>query len=333
MKKTLVALSVLAAASAQAGIEVYNQDGVTVNLKGDIEVTYQNSEDSKSMTQQIEDADFGFDVRYAINDQVSFGGYWEFDGSKHNNAEDTKNGDTYVALYTKDYGSIKAGRLCTAIDDAGIGNDYQFGVNSFFDASTTECGDEGLRYDYDNGQVYATVGYIQNKLAEQADPTAVATYGKETVSTGTQGEDNAYLDGKLGVRVADFDFTAFYADSEKVESNADYTLLGLEARFGGVENLNLSAAYYTVDADLNGTKADNDTIALAADYTLGEWVLGTGYSSSDHDTANNDESVWFVNAGYALAPNTTAYVEFANVDADTEKFNEDLAAIGVKASF
>lgn len=322
MKKTLVALSVLAAASAQAGIEVYNQDGVTVNLKGDIEVTYQNSTKSKSMTQQIEDADFGFDVRYAINDQVSFGGYWEFDGSQSNNSEATKNGDTYVALYTKDFGSIKAGRLCTAIDDAGIGNDYQFGLNSFFDEADFACGDEGLRYDYDNGQVYGTVGVIQQKLVNGSN-----------ASSGTQGNDNTYYDGKLGVRVADFDFTAFYAQTEEVAANTDYQLLGLEARFGGVENLNLSAAYYNVETEVSGTSGDVDTMALAADYTVGEWVLGTGYSSSEGEGDWEQDKV-FVNAGYALAPNTTAYVEFAKVDSDpVAEFNEDLAAIGVKASF
>lgn len=246
MKKTLVALSVLAAASAQAGIEVYNQDSVSVNLHGDIEVTYQNSKSSKSMTQQIEDADFGFDVRYAINDQVSFGGYWEFDGSQSNNSEATKNGDTYVALYTKDFGDIKVGRLCTAIDDAGIGNDYQFGLNSFFDGLDLACADEGLRYDYDNGTVYATVGYIQNKLVKGGNTA--------TPGLGSKADDEAYIDGKLGVRAAGFDFTLFAADTEVVDQKnqveKEYTLLGLEARFSGVENLNLSAAYYTLEEKL-----------------------------------------------------------------------------------
>ncbi|MDC5848219.1 porin [Vibrio europaeus] len=322
MKKTLVALSVLAAASAQAGIEIYNQDGVTVNLKGDIEVTYQNSRTSSSMTQQIEDADFGFDVRYAINDQVSFGGYWEFDGSYKNNAVDTKNGDTYVAVYTQDFGSLKVGRLCTAIDDAGIGNDYQFGVNGFFDATTFECGDEGLRYDYDNGTVYATVGYIQNKLGDNA------------ADNGTSGEDNSYIDGKLGVRVADFDFTVFYADSEVVADKKDNTLLGLEARFSGVENLNLSAAYYRVDHDETGSSFNNDTYAVAADYTVDKWVFGTGYSDTEFGATSQDESVVFINAGYAVAPNTTAYVELAKVDSDkTTVTNDNLATVGVKASF
>ncbi|MEX0336598.1 porin [Vibrio tubiashii] len=321
MKKTLVALSVLAAASAQAGIEIYNQDGVTVNLKGDIEVTYQNSKKSSSMTQQIEDADFGFDVRYAMNDQVSFGAYWEFDGSSSNNAEDTKNGDTYVALYTQDFGSFKVGRLCTAIDDAGIDNSDQFGVNAFFDNSDLACGDEALRYDYDNGSFYGTLAYRQNKLTGSTD-------------NATSGEDNSYIDAKAGYRVADFDFTVFYADAEQVSAKLDETLLALEVRYGGFENINLEAAYYNVDIDTAGTSHDNRTYAVAADYTLDKWTFSTGYSDTEYGVDKKDETVLFGNVAYALAPNTKAYVEIAKVDSDkTTIVNDNLAAIGVEASF
>ncbi|MFG0772918.1 porin [Vibrio plantisponsor] len=323
MKKTLLALAVLAAAgSAQAGIEIYNNEGVTVNLKGDIEITYQNSTKSASMSQQIEDADFGFDVRYAINDQVSFGAMWEFNGSDTNNEEWTKNGDNYVALYTADFGSIKLGRLCTAIDDIGIGNDYQFGIDAFFSSDTFECQDEAVRYDYDNGMFYATLGYVQNKLDVLND------------NPQNQGSDGDYIDAYAGVRVAGFDLKAIVADYDDDQANGtSNTLLGAEVAYGGIENLNLSVGYYTVDRTVANVNEDNDTWALAADYTMGKWNFGTGYSDSSSDVANSDSSRWFVNAGYALAPATTAYVEFAGVDSDETLANDNLAAIGVKASF
>jgi len=339
MKKTLLALAVLAAAgSAQAGIELYNQDGVTVNLKGDIEITYQNSIYSSSMSQQIEDADFGFDVRYAMNDQVSFGAMWEFNGSDSNNEEWTKNGDNWVALFTKDFGSIKFGRLCTAIDDIGIGNDYQFGIDSFFSKDTFECQDEAVRYDYDNGMFYATLGYVQNKIDGKV--------GKKNANdiAANQGSEGDYIDGYVGARFAGFDVKAIVADYDSDREVSELgtdgkslaisnTLFGLEAAYSGVENLNLSVGYYSVDRTQGTANQDNDTWALAADYTMGKWNFGTGYSDSSSDVANSDSSRWFVNAGYALAPATTAYVEFAGVDSDTTLANDNLAAVGVKASF
>jgi predicted porin len=81
MKKTLVALAVLAAGSAQAGIELYNQDKVTVSMTGDVEVVYlKKTDEGADFVQEIQDADFGFDTRYAVNDDLQIGAYWEFSG-------------------------------------------------------------------------------------------------------------------------------------------------------------------------------------------------------------------------------------------------------------
>ncbi|MEH0666263.1 porin [Vibrio scophthalmi] len=354
MKKTLVALAVLAAGSAQAGIEVYNQDGVTVNLKGDIEVVYvKDTAKDSEFTQEIQDADFGFDVRYAVNDEVSFGGYWEFDGATGDVTKGKSSsadvGDAYVALYTKSYGSIKFGRTCGALDDAGIASDYQFGVTSFFSNDSSFCGDEMVRYDFDNGAFYATLSLAQDEK-----------------NVDRMGADGSYFDGKLGYRVADFDFTAYFAQADlgaqsassewrkytaeeladgKVTSvtgeygivsidgkaQTDESLYGLEARFSGVENLNLGVAYYAVSVDPAGaSKVDSNVIALGVDYTIESVTLAAGYSTIDSDTKTAEYDSWFVNAGYGFAPNTTAYVEVGGNDKDN---SETGVAVGVKASF
>ncbi|NOH23562.1 porin [Vibrio europaeus] len=343
MKKTLVALSVLAAASAQAGIELYNQDGVSVSLKGDIEVQYANSFESSSMKQEIEDADFGFDVRYAVNDEVSVGGYWEFDGSTSSNASNAEAGDTYVAVYTQTYGSLKFGRLCTAIDDAGIGSDEVFGLKSFFSDSSA-CEDEGVRYDYDNGSFYATLGLLQDKHASNS-----------------LNEDSNYYDGRLGFRVADFDVSGFFAqgDVDKTVKNSsdvtvaelitDDSLLALELVYSGVENVTLEAAYYTTEQEVTkvsgvntlgsivGDKLEADTWAVAAGYTMGLYGFNAGYSSTDRtSTADRftvkDQTNWFANVTYAVAPSAKLYMEFAGQDVDGSD-NDNAFAIGAEASF
>jgi len=318
MKKTLVALSVLAASASAHAFDVYNQDGITVGLHGDVEVVYKNETTRSSFQQEIQDADFGFDVRYAVNDEVQFGGYWEFDGSKHTNAQETKNGDTYVAFYSQSYGSIKFGRLCTALDDAGIGSDFQYGISSFLDNEASPCADEAIRYDYDNGSFYGTVGFIQDKISSSVDAD-----GKNLAGT-----DVEYFDIKAGYRVADFDFTVFYGDVDQVAANSDETNLGLEARFSGIENLGLAVAYYAVDRDAANT--DNSTIALNAEYSMDKWTFAGGYSIADHDVKASEVDQWYVNAGYGIAPSTTAYAELGGDDAD----NSDVAlAVGIKASF
>ena len=325
MKKTLLALAVLAAGSAQAGFEVYNKDGVTVNMGGDIEVVYlKGTEKDSELKQEIQDADLNFDVRYAVNDDLQFGGYWEF-----TDVAQTE-GDAYVALYTNSMGSFKIGRTCAALDDAGIGSDYQYGIQSFFSNDSEFCGDEMIRYDIDTGKFYATAAVLQDKQGK-----------------GPIGTDGSYFDAKAGYRVADFDFTAFFGkadlqgttttDVEAVDAatgvvtttrtttklDSDESLLGLEGRYAGIKDVELAAAYYTLDSD--GT--DVDTIALAATYTMDKLVLAAGYSTTD---AATDRADYYINAGYGIAPSTTAYVEVAGTDLDD---SEMAFAMGVKAAF
>ena len=334
MKKTLVALSVLLAATSAQAFEVYNQDGVTVDLHGDIEVTYQNSFTDSSMSQQIEDADFGFDVRYAINEELSFGGYWAFDGSESNNAEVTRSGDVYVALYSKSYGSIKFGRLCTAVDDlGGITTDYQFDVNKLYEAGSDDvtCADEAIRYDYDNGSFYTTLGFVQDKLGHN-DLFAGTTPAGELVKV--DGKNFNYYDGRFGYRVADLDLSAFFAALNYEEaSSADEKAYGFEADYSGIDNVRLGLGYYAAKKD-HADNEDTDVVTVGADYYLGQWTFATAYSHSSHDDSDLDVNSWLVNAGYNLAPNTTVYAEVAGNDGETKGRDHTTAlAIGVKASF
>ena len=325
MKKTLVALSVLAASAGSAqAFEVYNQDGVTVGLHGDIEVVYKNALDSSSYQQEIQDADFGFDVRYAINEEVSFGGYWEFDGASGDvtkgKSTSAEVGDTYVALYSQSYGSVKVGRTCSALDDAGIGSDYQFGIKTFFSGDEAYCGDEMVRYDLDTESFYMTAAFVQDKNSSEAKLD----------------DDGMHADLKLGYRVADFDFTAFVGKSDLILDGSEM-LTALEARFSGIENVGLAAGFYSLDKDnyvaqgvVVGDMKTN-TVALAADYTMTDWLFAAGYSFSSDDTDGSDDvQTWYVNGGYALAPNTTAYAEVGGNDV---KDSEIGLAVGVKASF
>ncbi|MEZ8774968.1 porin [Vibrio sp. 10N.222.49.A3] len=330
MKKTLLALAVMTAAgSANAAIEIYNQDGVSVNLKGDIEVVYSNEyKKGSSMEQKIEDADFGFDIKYMVNDEWKVGAYWEFNGSDNANAEKTRNGDTYVAAYHNTLGSIKFGRLCTAVDDLGIGKDEAYGISKLLDNETKECADEAVRYDFDNGALYATLGFVQDKID-----------GSKNAET--KGSDVEYFDARMGYRFTDFDVSAFVANLKQDDSTKyDHQGYGAELVFSGIENVYLSTAYYGVSSDK--ANDDNSTIAFAAGYTMGLWGFNTGYSIGDHDDKVKEEDRWFVNSTYAIAPNTKVYAEVGGIDYDSKRLNDkgekyyktDTGlAIGVEASF
>ncbi|WP_394248332.1 porin [Vibrio profundi] len=325
MKKTLLALAVMTAAGSVNAIELYNNEGVTVDMKGDVEVRYKKGTAKDSdLVQEIDDADFGFDTRYAVNEDLQVGAYLEFSGDNKDRASgDTSVGNVYMAFYSNSIGSIKFGKLDTQMDDAGVGSDYLFGVQSFF-ADAAFGGEEAVRYDLDKGNFYVGLGIIQDQHNAQSI-----------------GENGSYFDAKAGYRVADFDFTAFYADAELrgtktvndvvVTLNQDESIFALEGRYAGIADVNLEVGYYAVDAKevATGAKDSSDTIALAADYTMGKVTFAGGYSMTDRKNSE-DQNDWFLNAGYGIAPNTTAYVEFGGNDKDDSEVGYGM---GLKASF
>jgi predicted porin len=365
MKKTLVALAVLAAAGSAQAIELYNADKVTVNMTGDVEVVYKKGlNDGAELKQEIQDADFGFDTRYAMNDDLQVGAFWEFKGADTANAKGAQVGDVYMGLYSKSVGSIKFGKQATALDDAGIGGDYQFGISSFFQNGTPFAGHEVVKYELDQGTFYGTIAYMQDKNGYNG-----------------LGTDGNFFDLKLGGRVADFDITGFFGQA-KIKKPVSYTagafdsetgntaaatrnaakdnketIYALEVRYAGLENTNLAVGYYGNNQDKNEDGVDAgspkaQTFALSADYTLNAWTFAAGASNTKinddfraavgTDVKDNFTS-WYVNAGYALAPSTTAYAEVGGNNfygtTPSGSYSEALGksqtgfAVGIKAEF
>ncbi|MDG3087680.1 porin [Vibrio hannami] len=302
MKKTLIALGVLAAAgTANAGINIYDADGVTVDFGGDIEVVYiKSTTKDSSMEQDIQDADFSFDTRYAINDEYTVGAFWEFSGD----AGQADTGDVYVALYTADMGSIKVGKTATIFDDAGVGSDYQFGISKAID-DVTVGGEETIKYQIDTGMVYGGVAFMDNK----------------------QGGDRT-ADMNIGVRVAGFDAVVFYGQTQPAGTTEETDVMAVELRYA-IDAVNLEAGYYD-------TEDTADSWALAADYSVDLWTFATGYSVTTVDkkvnAAEPETKNWFVNAGYGIAPNTKIYAEVGGADIDGTDTDTGYA-IGVKAEF
>jgi predicted porin len=322
MKKTLVALAVLAAAGSAQAIELYNQDKVTVNFTGDVQIQYfKGLTDGDEFKQQITDADFGFDTRYAVNDEFAVGAYWEFAGGDADDVTDPKAGvgDVYMGLYSANFGSVKIGKTATVLDDAGIGKDYEFGSSAFFSQGSPFAGPEVVRYDLDKGMFYGAVAVQQDKNGLNG-----------------LGEDGSYYDGKIGARFADVDVSAFLATSE-IRPNGgtefDENFWAVQAVYTGVENLELAAGYY--DAKLE-EKATSDevkltSIQLAAAYTWEKVTFAAGWGQTEaKDAIDGKESTAYGNVAYSFAPSTSAFFEVGHTDAENSQLG---MVVGLSANF
>lgn len=297
MKKTLIALSVLVAAGSVNAAEIYNKDGNTFDFGGAIEAQYKKSTTPDADPKlQIDDAEFYFDLKRQVNDNVKVLGYWKFDGIDGNakvgeNNENSVLGNAYAGFETN-FGTFTFGIQDTVMDGAGVGNDFEFGPASKV---------EDANFNYDNVAMYA---YDKGMFFLSA----------ATVIDGDEKTD--FVDGKIGFRpVEGLEVRLFALDATTQKGQADekevatYALQG-QYVFG---NFDIEASYAAGDASVknvdNGKKVDTKILAIAGAYNMGDYQFNLGASQTDNEDLKDSYNEYFANVKYAVAANSTVYFE------------------------
>jgi len=292
MKKTILATivtSLFAATTAHSAM-MHDADGISVELYGDVEVQAINTlDEDEGKKIKIDEANFGVKAVYDINDDVAAMGVISFESITGN---DNENGatldDAYVGFSSGKYGTLTAGKQVTIFDDAGIGGDYEFGFNDFYEQTTSS--EQVIKYTIDKGNYYGGIAYVVN--SEEDDGLRA-------------------VDGKLGVRFSGVDLTVFYGESDQADGG-DSKNLNLEARYT-IDQLTLAAAYATIDMD---GSADVESMGVAATYQVNSNVqIAAGYANIDTDGAS-DVNQYYANASYAFSDNVNTYFEVGGNDDD-----------------
>ena len=301
-------LTSLFAATAAHSATVYDANGTTFEVYGDVEVqARKGTEDKSHKNINIDDSDFGFKVGYDIGHGVTAIGVVEVDGDNDDNSVTMD--DAYVGLSSAQWGTVTAGQQVTIADDQGIGNDYEFGISNSSQSITD--GKQVVKYTLDKGNYYGGISYLLNKASDD--------------------EDFNSLDAKLGARFGGLDLTVYYgiADTQTGDTPAvgyeSETVL-LEARYAFTD-LELAASIGATEND-SGVN-DATSYGLAAVYTIDKMAYSAAWSLVDTDNAD-EFNQYFVNAAYSFNSNVTAYVELAGND---EKDSEIGYAAGMAISF
>lgn len=296
MKKTILAtmLTSLFAVSAHSAT-VYDADGMTLDVYGDVEVQAGKStaDDAPKMI-RLDDADFGLQVGYKVGEDltaigvVSITGEDEDDGVAQVNLD-----DAYVGLSSAQWGTLTMGKQVTISDDIGIGNDFELGIESGYGGGFYD-GRQVVKYTVDHGNYYGGISYLLN--------------------TG-EGSDNVEsIDGKLGVRLDALDLTAYLGKT--TVGNLDSTNVILEARYA-LEDLSLEATVGTSNGYTDALDATN--FGLAAVYSMDKTFVSGGWSITDVDGLDDKYNAYFANVGYNFNSNVTTYVEVGGNDADNSE--------------
>ncbi|WP_318435271.1 porin [Photobacterium leiognathi] len=313
MKKTLLALAVVAAGSANAGINLYDANGVKVDLSGAVEVQlYDGYAKNEDTTIRLDDGDLSLNASVAVSDSLSVVSGTAF---KYESKE-VKNDELWLG-FASDFGTLTFGRQLLVSDDSGIGKDYEMGLEQISFAQTE--GDRAIKYVYDNGTFYAAASH---NLGSD-DKTEIT-------------------DGRLGFRTGGLDVRVYGYDAERVgykglvesgetadgtpiiipgKAGDDIRGYNLEAEyaFGAV---NLAASFGQMEYKASDTKKvqkDLDLYEVNGSYTLDKTTFALGYvhANGHHDGKGKvQHDNVYANVTQQLHSNVKAYAEVGYSDND-----------------
>ncbi|MDW6092671.1 porin [Vibrio rhizosphaerae] len=323
MKKTLIALAVLAAGSASAA-EIYNQDGVAVTVSGAGEVqlyqAYEKDGDDVSTKLRLDDmqlnthgtievaeglnAIVGLDFTFEDNDDVK--GNVQTDGS-------------YVGFAYANYGTVTYGRQYLITDDSGIGADFEVGKNQYGQEETV--GKDVIKYVYDNGTFYFGLSHD----LDESEGTAV---------------DATSTDGRIGFRHEGLDARLYIYSGENVildskKNTGDEDSFNLEVTYE-MDAFNFAASYGQVEQDDQAGKevTDRDIIELVGSYTMDKTTFSLGYVHNDDNTSTgNDGDNLYGVVVYKMNANVRTYAEIGFYDDDSKTDYDPAYTLGMEVKF
>ncbi|AXY00402.1 porin [Vibrio alfacsensis] len=299
MKKTLIALSVSAAAIATGvnAAELYNQDGTSLEMGGRAEARLSMKDGDAADKSRIR---LNFLGTQAINDNLYGVGFWEGE------------------FTTADKGVVDSGsnNLDTRYAYAGLGgafgevtygkNDGALGVITDFTDIMAYAGntaadklavadraDNMLAYkgQFENLAVKASYRFADREIVDPNTPEAKYT---------DNGEDGYSLSAIYALADTGINLGAGYADQGDANEYmlaASYTISDLY--FAGV----------FTDGEKAKKDGDYTGYELAGAYTLGQTVFTTTYNNAE---TNNETSAnnFAVDASYYFQPNFRGYVSY-----------------------
>lgn len=322
MKKTLIALSVLAAGSANASVNLLDQDGVIVDLSGSAEVQLYQGIEPKGAdvdpTVRLDDGDITLNTTIPVNNNLNVVAGLSFDLAATDKSGATGDffvDELYAGFQGADFGTLTFGRQYLISDDAGIGKDYELGLGQLGLGPTQ--GSEVVKYVYDNGQFYFGTSYDIN-ASEEVKTTAGG------VTTISYPKNGGIWDARLGARFGGLDVRGYYYTSEDVNADGDVDGYNIEAEyvFGAVA---LAASFGNVDIENAG---DSDVIEAAGSYTMGKNTFALGYVYADADETNNV----YANVTHQLHSNVKLYGELGWADGDINEYDLGYVA-GIEVLF
>ena len=323
MKKTLIALSVSAAAMATGvnAAELYNQDGTSLEMGGRAEARLSMKDGDVADNSRIR---LNFLGTQAINDNLYGVGFWEgeFTTAENGGVDGNSNLDTRYA-YAGLGGAF--GEMTYGKNDGALGVITDFtdimayhGNSAADKLAAADRSDNMFSYkgQFENLAVKASYRFADREEVKNSD--GVVDHYTDN------GEDGYSLSAIYTLGDTGLDLGAGYAD----QADANEYMLAASYTMG-----DLYFAGVFTDGEKAAKNGDYTGYELAGAYTLGQTVFTTTYNNAETDgetSANN----FAVDASYYFKPNFRGYASYNFDLMDNEGADEqDELALGLRYDF
>ncbi|SKA71317.1 porin [Succinivibrio dextrinosolvens DSM 3072] len=307
MKKTLLALSVIAAAASANAATVYDKDGTSLTLDGRVQSVFYNGNYDKAAQKDSSiqnSARFGIGGKTQITDWVAGLGYAQWDATDGAEHESFDARDQYVGADFGEFGLVKAGRFLDSTYSVEAATDiYEDAAGNVQGKFNGERRGGQLQYTYDNYGFFAQAG------VQTAQDKAAMIDNKYFNADDSYAIDSGF-NGALGYTIDDvvfgpLSFKAGYS-YVKGQSGNDLTVNNANVdsgkEFNNFKHANASIAWGNVNSGFyvaalyehaalrtyNDTyKVVNDGFELAAGYAFDNGVsVVAGYENSFYHKKN-----------------------------------------------
>ena len=302
MKKTLVAVAVMLASASANAITVYDNEGLTYTVNGDLQAQFrQKAGIDKKSDIEFDDLELKNYVSYELDSSTTAFGRLDFGFKDMANKSDgeVQLEEAYLGMAFNDI-AVSFGKRDTAADEFGVGKAIEEDVA------------DGNRFDTTDGD---DVIHVE---ADLDTVTLMASY--EMKAQGSDKANDSHFDLFVGTELSGLELGAAFQRFETAGGNNDIDTYGISAAydFGQFE---LAADYSASDAEIETDAANASLYNLAASFAATsdtEIALGMIGTSFDDEVGAEDFVEYYANVTYKFPAhsNVSVFAEIKNTDLD-----------------
>jgi outer membrane protein OmpT len=302
MKKTLLALAVVAAAGSVQAAELMNTGNVSVTTDADFEVSLQYGPFADDPSLEYDGAEIGFAAESVINDNWT--AFLKYGLEMPYGETNVTTTDIVAGFKFYQNHMIEFGETSHVLD---LGNSQHKNIGTSIENDDLPSVEDIIVYGY-TGE---TFGFG-------------ASYELATLQGGDNDSFSAYVDGSFG----DFYVRGDYGFGTVAATDNDVNIYGIKGTYTA-DMFSIGAAYSGSTFDAGD---DINLVDLWVGFSAGlDWYLGTQIADQGDDSAYTV----YLNTSYALNDVVGLYAEIGMADKDIEGVADDGfgGSIGMTMSF